>query len=165
MLSGNLINVLAKISAIKINRQIIVVKRDNDFKKKKKKASEGSGTRISYFKEMEEQITRKQNLLERFRNAVRKIINHRRKGSMVHLFKEIKLNVMFVLTKPQFNVFYEEKHSQIIVSTPKSCQIHVRINHLPYDTLELDTKYTLKFIFQEFEMWSSSQCRTVQWLN
>lgn len=48
----------------------------------------------------------KEGLLDRFRRAVKMIIKNKKQEKILDIVQKTKLDFLFVLSKPQFNVFY-----------------------------------------------------------
>lgn len=106
----------------------------------------------------------KEGLLDRFRRAVKMIIKNKKQEKILDIVQKTKLDFLFVLSKPQFNVFYEEKNSQVILTTLQSCYIELRKEFLVYDTFGLDPKFCLYFRFNSFEIWTSDDCENIKWV-
>lgn len=54
------------------------------------------------------------------------VINSRKKEKILEVIQKTRLDFLFVLNRPQFNIFYEEKNCQLIVTSRNSCFIELR---------------------------------------
>lgn len=51
-------------------------------------------------------ISRRQHLLEKFRRCVKMVIRSRKQERILEVIQKTRLDFLFVLNRPQFNIFY-----------------------------------------------------------
>ena len=56
-----------------------------------------------------------------------------------------------MVQKPQINLQYQAKKTQMLIASKKSCMITYIESTLPYDNFHQDTKIQLKVVFTNFE--------------
>lgn len=61
--------------------------------------------------------------LDKFRRAVKLLIRSKRHELMLDMIRKVKLDLLFVLQRPQFNIFYEEKNSQVVLTSNQGCHV------------------------------------------
>lgn len=105
VLSSDMKKVLSKLLSMKSRNSILVrrnLQRDRLSSKEMPMVKRRERSVIGE----EEGVGRRQGLLERWRNAVRMIIRNKKQEKIMDIVEKTKLDFLFVLNKPQFNVYY-----------------------------------------------------------